>query len=184
MTRGVRRIAALVGGALAVVASPGDAQMRHGGVPERVAAHQRVGPYLVSLWARPDVGMAMLYVVYDAPAGAPFVPPATVRVGVAPVSGRLPEALYDAHQEVVGHGARFVAHVALDRDEAWRVRVLTGGPAGGGELRAELLATAARLGPFDLVLYALPVLLILGLWGRTAVARRRPLAACPALAPR
>ena len=113
-----RRAAGPLAAALATllaVASPARAQMRHGGVPERVAADQRVGPYRVSLWAKPAVGMGMLYVVYDAPAdapaGAPFVAPTTVRVGVAPASRPDDEVLYDAHREPVRHGARFVAHV-------------------------------------------------------------------------
>ena len=184
MTRAILVIAALSGAALAVVPGRAAAQMRHGGVPERVAVAQRAGPYVVSLWAKSDVGMSMVYIVYDAPAGAAFVPPATVRVAVAPTSGRLPEVWYDAHPEDVEHGARYVAHVTFDRDETWRVRVLTEGPAGRGEVRTEVRATASGLGPFGLVLYTLPILLIVGLWGRTVIARRHSPPRHPALAPR
>ena len=176
-------IAALVGAALAAGSGRAAAQMRHGGVPERIVAAQRTGPYLVSVWAKSDVGMGMLYVVYDAPAGAAFVPPTAVRVAVAPASGRLPETWYDTHVEDVERGARYVAHVTFDEAEAWRVRVLTEGPAGGGELRTEVRATATGLGPVGLLLYALPILVILGLWGRTAIARRRSPPARPAFAP-
>lgn len=186
MRRVVRLLAALVASALvaSALAAPADAQMRHGGVPERVVADQRAGPYVVSVWAKPDVGMAMVYAVYEAPAGAAFIAPTRVRVGVAPASGRAAEVLVDAHPEAVEHGARFVAHVTLDRDETWRVRVLSEGPAGAGELRTAIQATASRLGPFDLALYALPVLLIVGLWGRAAFARRHPPAPRPAFASR
>ena len=184
VTRAALAIAALAGAALAAVPGRAAAQMRHGGVPERVVGNERAGPYLVSVWAKSDVGMGMLYIVYDAPAGTAFVPPTAVRVGVAPASGRLPETRYDARPEVVAHGARYVAHVTFDRDEAWRVRVLTEGPAGGGEVRTEVRATAARISPFHLVLYALPVLLIIGLWVRTAIARLRPPYPRPALASR
>ena len=171
--------------ALLALASPAGAQMRHGGVPERVVADERVGPYHVSLWAKPAVGMGMLYVVYDAPtpAQAPFVAPTTVRIAVAPASGRAPEMLFDAHREPVAHGARFVAHVTFDSSEAWRVRVLTDGPAGGGELRAQLrVPPAVGPGPLDLALYSLPVTLIAGLWGRAAIARRHSADRRPALA--
>lgn len=160
--------------ALVAAAAPAGAQMRHGGVPERVVADRPAGPYLVSLWAKPAVGTGMLYVVLDAPAGAPFVAPASVRVGVAPAAGTEPEAVYEAHAERVAHGARFVAHVAFPRDGAWRVRVVTAGPAGGGELRAGVqVPPPARPGPLDLSLYALPVALIAGFWTRGALARRR-----------
>lgn len=177
-------IAALVGAVLAASPQRVAAQMRHGGVPERVVAAQRAGPYAISLWAKSDVGMGMLYVVYDAPAGGAFVPPAAVRVAVAPASGRLPERTYDAQPEDVEHGARYVAHVPFDRDEAWRVRVLTEGPAGNTELRTEVRATASGLGPFGLVLYTLPILVIVGMWARTAIVRRRSLAPEPVLASR
>ena len=182
MTRAVLATVALAGAALAAVPGRAAAQMRHGGVPGRVVAAQRAGPYLVSVWAKPDVGMGMLYIVYDAPAGAEFVPPSAVRVGVAPASGRLPEARYDAQPEAVEHGARYVAHVTFDRDEAWHVRVLAEGPAGRSELRTDVQAVAAPVGPVGLVLYALPILIIVGMWAYTAVARRRPAHARPALA--
>jgi hypothetical protein len=186
----VRRLAvraAVALAALATLASPALAQMRHGGVPERIVADEHVGPYRVSLWAKPAVGMGMLYVVYaPADAGddaAPFVAPASVRVGVAPASGDGPEVLYDAHREPVAHGARYVAHVTFDRSEEWQVRVITTGPAGGGELEARLrVPPATGPGPFDLVLYALPVTLIAGLWWRAAVARRHVAQRPPALA--
>lgn len=184
----VRRTAGLAGAALAVLlafAPPALAQMRHGGVPERIVADRRAGPYLVSVWAKPDVGAGMLYVVYDAPAGMAFVAPTAVRVGVAPASGDVRERLYDAHPEPVAHGARFVAHVRFDRSEAWRLRVLTEGPAGGGEVIAQVLVPpAAGLGPLDVALYALPVILIAGLWGAAALARRHPVDRRPALAAR
>ena len=184
MTRAALAIAALAGVALAAVPGRAAAQMRHGGVPERVVAAERAGPYLVSVWAKSDVGMSILYIVYDAPAGAAFVPPTAVRVGVAPSSGRVPETFHDAHPDIVEHGARYVAHVTFDRDEAWRVRVLTEGPAGGGEVLTEVRATAAGVGPVGLVLYALPILLILGLWTQVAVARRRTPPSRPMLASR
>jgi hypothetical protein len=139
----------------------------------RVVADRHAGPYVISMWATPDVGIAMLYVVYSAPAGAAFVAPAAVRVGVAPVSGRLSEVMYDARPEAVRQGARFVAHIAFDRSEPWRVRVVTDGPAGGGEVVAQVQATPMpTLGPLGLALYALPITVIVGLWARTALARR------------
>lgn len=180
----MRWIVALALVASASGAAPARAQAhRHGGVPVRVLDDQRAGPYAVSVWATPDVGMAMLYVVYDAPSGAAFVPPTSVRVGVAPVSGRVAEVLYDAHPEPVRHGARFVAHVMFDRGEPWRVRVVTEGPAGGGEVAARVQAMPAdALGPLGLALYAIPFALVAGLRGRAALARRRAADRRPMLA--
>jgi hypothetical protein len=171
MTRAVRRIAALTCGALAW---PGPA-LAHGGAPVRIVADRPAGPYVVSVWAAPDVGAGMLWVVYAARDGAPFVAPTAVRVGVAPVSRRAAEVLHDARPERVGRGARFVAHVAFDRGGAWRVRVVTEGPAGGGEVRARVTATPAGApGPVGLALYASPFVLVAGVWRRAALVRRRP----------
>lgn len=169
--------------ALCLASVPARAQAHHGGgVPERVVADVRTGPWDASLWASPAVGTGMLYVVLDAPAGSAFVAPTSVRVAVAPASGS--ETVYDAHVEPVAHGARFVAHVPFDHSDDWRVRVLAAGPAGAGELRATVhVPPPARLGAFDLLLYALPVLLVGGLWLRAAAARR-PLVRQPALAAR
>lgn len=152
--------------------------LAHHGAPVRVVADRRVGPYVVSVWTAPDVGMGMVYVVYDAPAGVPagvpFVVPTTVRVGVAPASGRLPESLHDARSEAVRHGARFVAHVPFDRAGVWRVRVATTGPSGGGELTAWVdVAPAGAMGPAGILFYASPFLAVAALWSRAAAARRR-----------
>jgi len=179
MRRAIHRLALIAGGLLAVGAARLDAQMRHGGVPERVVAERQVGPYRVSVWAKPDVGMAMVYAVYSAPDDAAFIPPTSVRVGVAPVSGRLPEVVHHAHPEEVAYGARFVAHLTLDRAEAWRVRVVTDGPAGSAEVTTEIEAVAGSIGPLDVALYTLPVTLIGGLWGLALVARRRGAAPRP-----
>lgn len=168
----VGRVVTLVGGLTAPALA---LALAHGGVPARIVADQRAGPYAVSVWARPDVGMGVLYVVYKARDGAAFVAPAAVRVGVAPASGRRAEVLYDARPEAVRTGARFVAHVAFDRGETWRVRVITAGPtAPVGDVSARLAVTpGARLGPAGLVLYAAPFVLVGGLWWRVAAARRR-----------
>ena len=157
--------------------------LAHGGLPVRIG-RQHVGAYDVSVWATPDVGMAMIYVVYLPHEGVPregvphegaaFVPPAAVRIALAPVSGRTAEVLYDAHPERVRYGARFVAHVDFDRGETWRVRVVTDGPAPVGDVIARVdVSPMEMLGPFDLLFYATPFVLVGGLWGGKALARRR-----------
>jgi hypothetical protein len=187
MTRHVRLLAALTCAALAALAAPAPARA-HGGMtrvgrPVRVVDDRPVGPYLVSVWAAPDVGSGTVHVVYAPRDGAPFVAPTAVRVGIAPVSGRLTEALYHARPESVRRGARFVAHVTFDRGEAWRVRVVTDRPAGRDELAAELTTTPVGApGPLGILFYAAPFLLVAGLWGPAAVARRRVAGRAVALA--
>jgi hypothetical protein len=170
MTRYAPRTVALL---CAVALSP-TAAAAHEGPPFPIVVDRAVGPYLVSVWTDPDIGIGTFYVVLEAPRGAAFAPPDAIRIGVAPRSGRLAEVVYDARPERVRHGARFVAEVELDRGEMWRVRVVIEGPAGGGVLETEVEATPdGTLGPIGLVVYAFPFVLVALLWWRAAVVRRR-----------
>ena len=170
MTRAARALAAVL--TLAVLGWPRPARA-HGGLPVQIG-RQHTGAYDVSVWATSDVGMGMIYVVYLPHAGAAFVPPTAVRVGVAPSSGRAAEVLVDARPERVRYGARFVAHVDFDRGETWRVRVVTDGPAPAGDVIARVAVSPMEMvGPFGMLFFATPFLLVGGLWGRKAFARRR-----------
>ena len=148
-----------------------------GGVPIRILAEQHVGPYVASVWARREVGMANVYVVLESPEGSTFVPPTSVRVAVAPVSGRLAEQVVNAHEESVRSGARYVSDVMFDRAERWNVRVLIDAPtpAGGGQLVAQIDAVPdAMHGGFGLALSSLPFVLMAAVWWRAAALRRAP----------
>lgn len=146
----------------------------HRGAPTRIVADQRIGPYVASVWTDPEVGSGPLYVVLEAADGQTFTPPSAVRVGVAPLSGRLPEVLHDARSEPMRRGARFMTDVAFDRAERWNLRVLIEGSGGGGQLTSQLEAAPNAMGgPFMLMLSFLPFLAVTGVWWRAAVARRR-----------
>ena len=146
----------------------------HDGSPFPLLVDQRVGPYLVSVWTDAAIGTGRFYVTLDSPEGTPFVPPSAVRIAVAPASGRLAEATYAARPERVRRGARFVAEVAFDRSEEWRVRVLVDGPAGGGELASLVSPTpGASIGPGRLAFYSFPFVLMAVLWWRVSLERKR-----------
>lgn len=148
--------------------------LAHEGPPFPIIVDARVGPYVVSVWTDPDIGIGTFYVILEAPRGAPFPEPGAVRVGVRPVSGRLPEAMYDASRERVRRGARFMAEVEFDRGEFWHVRIVIDGPAGGGELTSQVEATPdGTLGAIGLIIYSFPFVLVAVLWWRAAVVRRK-----------
>lgn len=165
--------------ALAAVLSSGcsgdgmhDHAAAHRGVPSRIVADRRVGPYVASVWTDSDVGMGTIYVVLDAADGKGFTPPSAVRIGVVPASGRVPEVVHDAHPESVRRGGRFITNVAFDRAERWNVRVVIVGPSGSDELRSQVEAKPnATLGGFGLVLSSVPFVLMATVWWR-AHARR------------
>ena len=168
MTRAARILATL-----AALVGP-SAALAHEGPPFPILVDQRVGPYLVSVWTDPDIGTGTFYVVLETPAGVTFVPPTAVRVAVAPMTGRLAEAIYAARSEPVRRGARFFAEVGFDRGEQWRVRVIVESSAGGGELTSQVEATPdGSIGPVGLALYSFPFVLIAVLWWRVSIERRR-----------
>ena len=150
--------------------------MMHHGVPSRVVADQRVGPYIASVWIEPEVGDGAIYVILDAADGAPFTLPSTVRVAAAPTSGRTGAMVEEAHleSERPGAEARYMTHLMFDRPDQWRVRVIVNGAAGGGELVTPVESTTnAAMGPFGVALAATPFLLVAFVYWRSWLARRR-----------
>jgi hypothetical protein len=177
MTRSIRLITLLV---LSLV--PIAPARAHEGPPFPIVVDRRAGPYMMSVWTDPDIGKGVVYVILEPPKGESSLPPgkARVRVGVQPVSKRLPEVFYDAEAQPVRYGARYFTEVKLDRGEMWRIRARVNGPQGGGEAGAEVEATPdGTIGPISLVVYLLPFLAVGFLWLR-AVLRRREGAAPPA----
>lgn len=172
----------------AVMADPVLAQshemMHHHGVPSRMVADRRVGPYVASVWVEPEVGDGTVYVMLDAADGRSFTPPSAVRVALVPTSGRVAEMVHEAHLEPAGaqQGARYVTQVMFDRPERWTMRVIVEGSTGGGELTLPVESTSnASTGPFGVILGSMPFVLVALVYWRSWQARRRMMpAATPA----
>lgn len=160
--------------ALLLLAWTPRALLAHEGPPYPIHVDQPVGPWIVSVWTDPDIGIGTFFVVLQAPGDDALVTPSSVRIAVRPVSGRLPEAVYEAEPQRVRRGARYMAEAEFDRGEWWDVRVVLEGPEGGGELVSRVEATPdGSIGPIGLVIYALPFVAIAALWWRAATVRRR-----------
>lgn len=148
----------------------------HEGPPFPILVDQKAGPYVASVWTDPDVGTAVFFVVLEPSAGRSLPAKTRVRIGLQPVSRRLPEAVYEAEPQRVQHGARYFAEALLDKAEMWRVRVLLESPEGGGEMTAQVEATPdGTLGPWASLIYLLPFLGIGFLWLKAAMRRRAPI---------
>lgn len=146
----------------------------HEGPPFPLLVDEHVGPYVVSVWTDPDIGTGTFFVVLEPLEGGTLPSVTTVRVGIAPASGRLPEVRYPMEPQPVRYGARYYAEVSFDRGELWQVRVLIDGSEGGGELRARVEATPdGTIGPVGLIVYLLPFLAVGFLWLKAALRRRR-----------
>jgi len=145
----------------------------HQGPPFPILVDQKVGPYMASVWSDPDIGTATFFVVLEAPKGRGLPARTSVRIGVQPVSKRLPEVLYDAEPQPADEGARYLARIQLDKGEMWHVRTVLSGSEGGGEMNTEVEATPdGILGPLGSLVYAFPFLAVGFLWIK-AVMRRR-----------
>ena len=83
------RRAALVLAGLVLFARPAWA---HKGPPYPLLMDVPGGPDILPGCADPDVGLGTFYLLFKAPAGRPFPPLQSVRIVVAPLSGRLPES--------------------------------------------------------------------------------------------
>lgn len=145
----------------------------HEGPPFPIIIDERVGPYLVSVWTDPDIGIGTFFVILEPVSGNELPEITSIQVGVEPTSGRLEEKIYDAEPQRVRRGARYYAEVEFDKGEMWKVRVILKGPGWEGELHSEVEATPdGTIGPIGLLIYALPFVAIGILWVRAIIRRR------------
>ncbi len=147
----------------------------HNGPPFPIIENQKVGPCIVALWTHPDVGTGAFYVFVQPSPGGAIPSDLKIRIGVQPLTGRLPEEFYEA-QRVKSRGqVQYNATAAFDRQELWRVHLVVQSAQGSGEATAQVLVTPPGFGRWDLLFFLLPFLLVAFLWfrGISRVRRRR-----------
>lgn len=147
----------------------------HNGPPFPIIENQKVGPCIVALWTHPDVGTGAFYVFVEPAPGGTIPGDLKIKIGVQPLTGRLPETFYDA-QRVKSRGqVEFNAQAAFDRQELWRVHLVVQSSQGEGEATTQVLVTPPGFGRWDLLFFLLPFLLVAFLWfrGIARVRRRR-----------
>lgn len=164
----------LAAAALLATTLPAPPALAHEGPPFPIIVDEPVGPWSVSVWTDPDIGIGTFYVVLEPLDEDAEIPAGTrVSIGVRPVSGRLEEAVSEATPEPVRYGERHVAEVAFDRGEWWDVRILVQAPGGSGELTARVEATPdGTIGPIGMVFYMLPFLAVGFIWLKVALRKR------------
>jgi hypothetical protein len=147
----------------------------HNGPPFPIIENKKVGPCIVALWTHPDVGTGAFYVFVEPAPGGTVPDDLKIKIGVQPVTGRLPETFYEA-EHVKSHGpVQYNAQAEFDRQELWRVRVVIQSSQGGGEATADVEVTPPGFGRWDLLLYLLPFLFVAFLWfhGISRMKRRK-----------
>jgi hypothetical protein len=95
-----------------------------------------------------------------------------VQVIVQPVSGRLPEARYDAWREQLRNRVEFKAEVPFDKEETWRIRIVLASTQVAGETAVNVPVTPA-LGRWSLLFFLLPFLGIAAAWLRAIRVRQK-----------
>lgn len=146
----------------------------HEGPPYPIIVDQPAGPFVVSVWADPDVGTGTFFIILDSPPDAPAPEAREVRVCVQPVIERLPEACHAATRQAMRNRVQYLAEVPFDRQERWHVRVVLDGPSGEVEVATEVEVTPPGLGRWDLIFYLSPFVLIGILWLYGALRHRPP----------
>jgi hypothetical protein len=157
---------------LLVLPVPVDA---HNGPPFPIIENKRVGPCIVSLWTHPDVGTGAFYVFVEPAPGGTVPGDLKIKIGVQPVTGRLPEKFYEAERVKSRGQAQYNAQADFDRQELWRVRLVIQSSQGAGEATAQVEVTPPGFGRWDLLLYLLPFLIVAFLWfhGISRMKRRK-----------
>jgi hypothetical protein len=155
---------------LAILPRPASA---HNGPPFPIIQNKTIGSCTIALWTHPDVGTGAFYVFVEPLPGGTVPSDLQIRIGVQPVSGRLPEKFYDA-ERVKSHGqVQFNAQADFDRQELWRVHLIVQSSQGVGEATAQVEVTPPGFGRWDLLLYLLPFLFVAFLWFRGVFRARR-----------
>jgi hypothetical protein len=160
---------------LVALASPAAA---HNGPPFPIIVDRHVGPYLISLWTHPDVGIGTFWVMMEPPRGTATPKDLKIEIGVQPVTGRLPEKRYAARLDSSSNQVQYIAEAPFDAQELWRIHVLLDSSEGHGESTATVEVTPPGLGRWDLLLYSSPFAAVAFLWFR-ALTRRRKRAPAP-----
>jgi hypothetical protein len=156
-----------------MIASPATA---HQGPPFPILMDKPLQGYAVSVWADPDIGDALFYVVVESPGGAPPAEPRGVSMWVAPTSGRLQRATYPMRRRVLRNQLQFEAKPHFDQRDTWTVGIRLVGPDGRfKELRTQVESTPPGFGPWDLAVYLFPFALLGGMWVVAMIRRHRAL---------
>lgn len=167
---------------LASLATVG-AAIGHEGPPYPLLLDQRLGDYVVSVWADPDIGEAKFFVIVETPDGGIPAGEPQVSMWYEPTDGRTPRETISARPERLRDHLQFEARPYFDIQDWWNVGFRIESSGGKvDELTTNVESTPPGYGAWDLAVYSFPFA-VLGVFWIAAMLRRRKmsLAADPAL---
>lgn len=162
----------------------------HVGPPFPILSDQPVPGYAMSIWADPDIGEALFYVVLEPEKSNTAPSVSQIEFWVEPVNGRLARKAYPVNQQKARGHLRHVATPQFDTQEFWKVGVVIKLADGSTHpFVAQVESTPPGLGPWDMLVYIFPFVLFGGLWAvvfvrkaRIKAAKRRNAQAAPEIA--
>jgi hypothetical protein len=169
----MRRALGCMAGLASVWLAPSPVAHAHEGPPFPIVMDRRAGPYVVSVWTDPDVGIGTFYVILAPAPRTTLSAEHKVEVCVQPASGRLAEVCYAGTRQSMRDRVQFFTEVEFDQQEMWNVRVRVSGSEGAEEVVAEVEATPPGFGAWDLLIYGFPFILFGALWLYATLRRRR-----------
>ena len=144
----------------------------HEGPPYPIVVDRAAGPYLISVWGDPDVGVGTFFVILEAPGNGTLPEKIEVELTVQPTSGRLAEAVHHAVRDGTVERVQYKAEVPFDREELWRLQLVVQSSLGRAEVITDVEVTPPGYGRWDLLIYLFPFVAIGLLWIR-AILRER-----------
>lgn len=146
----------------------------HEGPPFPVLVDEPHPPWVVSVWADPDVGIGTFYVQLQAEPGGTLPADTEVFVSVAPSDGRLSPQRWPTDGETTDFGRQHMAEVDFPTREFWDVDIELSSAVRGvtDTFGFGIEVTPPGYGPIDIVLYMWPFAL-LGVLFLVALRRRR-----------
>lgn len=138
----------------------------HEGPPYPILLDQPAGPYVVSVWADPDIGDATFFVIFETPDGEiPDHPPREVSLSVEPTDGRLQPVTYPAQKQSLRNALQFESKPYFDKQDFWKVGFhIVDSEGNAFQLQTEVESTPPGYGAWDLLVYLFPFVLLGGAW--------------------
>ncbi|MCB9897323.1 MAG: hypothetical protein H6825_04910 [Planctomycetes bacterium] len=151
----------------------------HEGPPYPVIVDEPHGPWLLTVWADPDVGRGTFWVQLEEDGSHRAPADTVVHVSVMPADGRLDPVTVLADPEAWGSGQKHVAYVDFPTREFWTAHFVLDSASTGehAESVVNIEVTPPGYGTIDLLIYSWPFVAIGALWIHAIRKRTRMLAA-------
>ncbi|HEY2364162.1 MAG TPA: hypothetical protein VGK36_23795 [Candidatus Angelobacter sp.] len=142
----------------------------HHAPPARIITDEQVGPWTISVWSQQHMDTGRFFVKVRPSSGTTVLDDLKVEIGVQPADQSSPETFYSANRE--SPDEQYEAEAPFDSEKSWQIRVRLQSSRGFNETTTYINASPPLSGQWQLLLYSLPFLSVIGLWLRVYQLRR------------